>query len=82
MDHPQQIEPHLEGVKTGDYISIQGNPNVQMQIVPEVDGGAGTIAICVNMIPHIINARPGLKQCYLPSPSNYEDVREMIEEKE
>ncbi len=84
MDHPQQIEPHLEGVKTGDYISIQGNPNVQMQIVPEVDGGAGTIAICVNMIPHIINARPGLKTMLdLPVPrAIMSDVREMIEEKE
>jgi 4-hydroxy-tetrahydrodipicolinate reductase len=32
-----------------------------MTIQPEVNGGIGTIAMCVNMIPHVINAR-GLKQ--------------------
>ena len=30
MDHPQQIEPHLGGVETGDYIIIKGTPNVNM----------------------------------------------------
>ncbi len=27
-----------------------------MAIKPEVQGGLGTIAMCVNMIPHVINA--------------------------
>ncbi|MCK7492351.1 MAG: hypothetical protein MZW92_12665 [Comamonadaceae bacterium] len=35
------------------------DPRVAMAITPEIDGGIGTIAICVNMIPHVINARPG-----------------------
>ena len=61
MDHPQQIEPHLGGVETGDYIIIKGTPNVNMANKPEIPGGIGTIAMCVNMIPHVINARPGLK---------------------
>jgi 4-hydroxy-tetrahydrodipicolinate reductase len=40
-----------------------------MAITPEVDGGVGTIAMCVNMIPHVINARPGLKTMLdLPVP--------------
>lgn len=60
MDHPQQIEPEQVGVKTGDYVIIKGNPNVNMVNSPEIPGGIGTIAMCVNMIPHIINARPGL----------------------
>ena len=60
MDHPQQIEPEQVGVQTGDYVIIKGNPNVNMVNSPEIPGGIGTIAMCVNMIPHIINARPGL----------------------
>ena len=55
-----------------------------MSIVPEVDGGIGTIAICVNMIPHVINATPGLKTMIdLPVPRAIAgDVREMIEVKD
>lgn len=82
MHHPQQIEPHLGGVNTGDYITIKGRPEVNMAIKPEVEGGLGTIAMCVNMIPHVINARPGLKTMIdLPVPrAIMGDVREMIEE--
>ncbi len=40
MLHPQQIEPQLEGVDTGDYITIEGTPNINMSIKPEVPGGA------------------------------------------
>jgi 4-hydroxy-tetrahydrodipicolinate reductase len=82
MKHPQQIEPQLEGILTGDYITLSGRPEVKMSIVPEVDGGIGTIAICVNMIPHIINAAPGLKTMIdLPVPrAIVGDVRKMIEE--
>lgn len=69
MIHPQQIEPELEGTYTGDYITIKGTPEVNMSIKPEVDGGLGTIAMCVNMIPHVINAHPGLKTMIdLPVP--------------
>lgn len=69
MVHPQQIEPQQEGVETGDYITIRGNPNISMQIKPEVPGGIGTIAMCVNMIPLVIGATPGLKTMLdLPVP--------------
>ncbi len=69
MIHPQQIEPEMEGTFTGDYITIKGTPEVNMSIKPEVDGGLGTIAMCVNMIPHVINANPGLKTMIdLPVP--------------
>lgn len=60
MDHPQQIEPEQVGVTTGDYVIIKGTPSINMVNSPEVPGGIGTIAMCVNMIPQIINARPGL----------------------
>ena len=82
MDHPQQIEPQLGGTETGDYIIIKGTPNINMANKPEIPGGIGTIAMCVNMIPHVINARPGLKTMIdLPVPrAIMGDMREMIEE--
>lgn len=81
MHHPQQIEPEAEGVQTGDYIYLTGRPNVQMTISPEIDGGLGTIAICVNMIPHVLNAKPGLKTMLdLPVPrAILGDMRDMLE---
>ena len=82
MVHPQQIEPELEGTHTGDYIVLEGNPPVNMSIQPEVNGGTGTIAMCVNMIPHVINARPGLRTMIdLPVPhAIMGDFRDYIEE--
>ncbi|MFA6627381.1 MAG: 2,4-diaminopentanoate dehydrogenase [Bacilli bacterium] len=84
LNHPQQIEPHLGGVKTKDYIKINGNPSIQMTIEPEVDGGLGTIAICVNMIPLLLNATPGLKTMLdLPVPRAIcTDVRKLVEDKQ
>lgn len=69
MVHPQQIEPEQVGINTGDYINLKGSPEVHMAITPEVEGGLGTIAMCVNMIPQIINADPGLQTMLdLPVP--------------
>lgn len=81
MIHPQQVEPELEGVHTGDYIRIKGTPNISMAINPEIPGGIGTIAMCVNMIPHVINACPGLKTMIdLPVPrAIMGDMRDLIE---
>lgn len=80
MIHPQQIEPEMEGTYTGDYITIKGTPEVNMSIKPEVEGGLGTIAMCVNMIPHVINAEPGLKTMIdLPVPrAIMGDMRDLI----
>ena len=80
MQHPQQIEPQLAGVDTGDYIVLEGTPKVNMAITPEVDGGIGTIAMCVNMIPQVINATPGLKTMLdLPVPrAIMGDMRDLI----
>ena len=60
MYHPQQIEPEMVGVATGDYIELTGTPPVSMAIKPEINGGLGTIAMGVNCIPQVINADPGL----------------------
>ena len=81
MIHPQQIEPEMEGTFTGDYITIKGTPEVNMAINPEVEGGLGTIAMCVNMIPQVINAKAGLRTMIdLPVPrAIMGDMRELIE---
>ena len=81
MVHPQQIEPQLEGTDTGDYVTIKGTPDVNLSIKPEVPGGIGTIAMCVNMIPQVINASPGLKTMLdLPVPrAIMGDMRDRIE---
>lgn len=60
MEHPQQIEPEQAGISTGDHILIKGTPEVNLVNSPEIDGGLGTVAMCVNMIPQVINASPGL----------------------
>jgi 4-hydroxy-tetrahydrodipicolinate reductase len=68
--HPQQVHPHLEGQDTGDYIHVHGVPEVHVEIKPEIAGGQSTIAIAVNMIPHVVAASPGLKRMIdLPVPA-------------
>lgn len=61
LEHPQQIHPHLEDVKTGDYITIEGTPTISWSDESEIPGGIGTMAVAVNVLPHVINAGPGLK---------------------
>ena len=82
MDHPQQIEPEQVGVQTGDYVIIKGTPAINMVNSPEVEGGIGTIAMCVNMIPQVINAKPGLHTMLtLPIPrAIMGDMRQFIDE--
>lgn len=82
MDHPQQIEPEQVGVQTGDYVIIKGAPNVNLVNSPEIEGGLGTIAMCVNMIPHVINAEAGLQTMItLPVPrAIMGDFRNFIKE--
>jgi len=78
--HPQQVLPHLEGVETGDYIEIQGEPNINLAIKPEIPGGLGTMAMAVNMIPQVLAARPGLlSMAELPLPAAIlGDVKEIL----
>jgi len=68
--HPQQIYPQLEDVKTGDRIEIIGRPNLRLSGSPEIPGGEATAALAVNMIPHVLNAAPGLHvMADLPVPA-------------
>ena len=70
LEHPQQVHPSLADVCTGDYIEITSTATtIKMAITPEIPGGHGTIAMAVNMIPHVITASPGLKTMLdLPFP--------------
>ncbi|MCK5622792.1 MAG: NADP-binding protein [Alphaproteobacteria bacterium] len=68
--HPQQTHPQLEGVQTGDSIEIAGRPNLRLGGSPEIPGGEATAALAVNMIPHVLNAAPGLHMMAdLPVPA-------------
>lgn len=77
--HPQQIEPQLAGVETGDYITLTGTPPIHMAVRPEVDGGLGTVAMACNTLPFVVAARPGLLSMLdLPVPrcvmGDYRDI--------
>ena len=70
LNHPQQIHPQLEGVETGDSITIEGSPDITLAGSPEIPGGEGTCALVVNMIPRVLNAAPGLHtMADLPVPA-------------
>lgn len=52
-----------------DSVNIKGVPPINNKITPCVHGDHGTIAMTTNMIPHVINAEPGLKtMTELPPP--------------
>ncbi len=80
LDHPQQVLPSLENIDTGDYIWIKGTPDINLVMKPEIPGGIGTIAMCVNMMPHVLNAEPGLATMLdLPVPRAIMcDVRDLL----
>ena len=58
--HPQQVQPEIDRCQTGDTIEIHGVPQIHFASSPEIPGGTATIALAVNMIPHLLNANPGL----------------------
>jgi len=80
LEHPQQVQPEAEGVETGDFITIEGIPDIQVAIKPEIPGGTATAALAVNMIPQILNAPAGLVcMTDLPVPSaRLADFREFL----
>jgi 4-hydroxy-tetrahydrodipicolinate reductase len=52
-----------------DSVRIKGVPPINNKIAPCVHGDHGTIAMTTNMIPHVINAEPGVKtMAELPPP--------------
>ena len=46
--HPQQVQPGLEGIDTGDWIEIKGKPDLSLTSSPEIPGGMATIEKIIN----------------------------------
>jgi hypothetical protein len=55
MDHPQQIEPEQVGVQTGDYVIIDGNP--QVNLVCLHGNTSNRACFCFTVWSHTINIR-------------------------
>ena len=80
-DYKLEIQKGLGNISV-DRNSISDTANIgDGQNYIEIEGGIGTIAMCVNMIPHVINARPGLKTMLdLPVPhAIMGDFRDMLD---
>ncbi len=60
MEHPQEVDPGAEGVATGDFIDIDGDPPIHARIEPEIAGGLGTAALVVNMASRVVSAPAGV----------------------
>lgn len=60
LEHPQQFAPEAEALQTGDFIEIEGKPNIHLSIQPGIAALEGSVAIAVNMIPAVLQAGPGL----------------------
>jgi hypothetical protein len=80
LENPAQAVPEQEGIQIGDFIDIEGTPNVRVTIQPGIDAVKGSAAIAINMIPAVLNAGPGLKSMAdLPIPrAVLGDVREAL----
>lgn len=62
--------PEEDGVEIEDRFVIRGIPNLNLVVPGGISSEVATPAICINMIPHVINARPGLVTMKdLPIPS-------------
>jgi len=65
----QQIRPETEGIETGDFIWVQGEPDINEAIKPGIRGSVSTAAMLLNAIPGLLEAKPGLHSTAgLPSP--------------
>jgi len=60
LSHPQQIAPGAESARVGDFVRIQGDPPISMEITPEIEGGQATAARMVNAIGSVLDGPPGL----------------------
>ena len=64
----------FEGAKEPkDIISIQGEPNLEVSIGPQVNGDMATTAIIVHAIPSVLQARPGLRTMGDIGPITYRE---------
>lgn len=53
VSHANVKEPY-------DEVVIEGNPKISERIKGGVQGDVGTVSVIINMIPKVVNAKPGL----------------------
>lgn len=61
LEQTYEIYPLCEASDTGEYIDIEGEPDIHLCIKPEMRQNIGTSALIVNMIPQVVAANAGLK---------------------
>jgi len=61
LNYACSISPKDDKLEINDSYSIQGTSNINLVIRGGLEGGAVTVSNMVNMIPHVLNAEPGLK---------------------
>lgn len=81
LEHVEHAGAEAEGVQTGDFIDIEGQPPIRLAIQPEIDGMRGSAALAVNMISAVLLAGPGLKSMVeMPLPrAVLGDIRQMAD---
>lgn len=74
------FEAYIGAEQEYDAITIKGVPNITQRIQPCIHGDAGTVAMIVNAVPHVINAPAGLQTMKdLPIPHcTPEDMRKYL----
>jgi 4-hydroxy-tetrahydrodipicolinate reductase len=74
------FEAYIGAEQEYDAITIKGVPNITQRIQPCIHGDAGTVAMIVNAVPHVINAPAGLQTMKdLPIPHcTPEDMRKYV----
>jgi len=74
------LQAYVGAEEEYDAIDIEGVPSIHMKLSPGVHGDLGTVAVIVNSIPKVINAKPGLVTMKdLPVPSaTPEDMRTYV----
>jgi 4-hydroxy-tetrahydrodipicolinate reductase len=74
------LQAYVGAEEEYDSIDIEGMPSIHMKLSPGVHGDLGTVAVIVNSIPKVINAKPGLVTMKdLPVPSaTPEDMRTYV----
>jgi 4-hydroxy-tetrahydrodipicolinate reductase len=58
-DEPSVAEDAAKGYKTGNFITIEGDPGLEVEVQGLSDAAGVTAIHTVNAIPYVINARPG-----------------------
>jgi len=81
LEQTEQLAPDAEAIQVGDFIDIEGKPNIRVAIQPAIPAVEATAAIAVNMIGMVLQVGPGLvTMADLPVPrAVLGDLREMFE---